>query len=102
MALSEGTNESGGGHKKYGKEANIVFCACRSVEDKLQAMTWLLARAEEGDEKEELEQAATYFGLPSGRWYPGKMEAMAGGMGRFKTDEERVRHKIYCREYRIQ
>lgn len=41
-------------------QANIVFCAYRSVEDKLQAMTWLLSRAEE-EEKEDLEQAAAYL-----------------------------------------
>lgn len=41
-------------------QANIVFCAYRSVEDKLQAMTWLLSRAEE-EEKEDLQQAAAYL-----------------------------------------
>lgn len=65
-------------------QATIVYHAYRSVEDKLQAMTWLLARAEEGEEWDCLEQAAAYL-----RFAVRQMEDRAGGMGRKKASEQK-------------
>lgn len=63
-------------------QANIVFCAYCSVEDKLQAMTWLLSRAEE-EEKEDLEQAAAYLRFIVRQITSGKN----GGPGRWDRKE---------------
>lgn len=77
-------------HMSITDQATIVYHAYRSVEDNLQAMTWLLARAEEGEEWDCLEQAAAYL-----RFAVRQMEDREhGGPGRRDGQEESFRAEI--------